>query len=708
MILAYTFFAMVGLSQSSAFPIARTDYHTRAKLLPKVLAEISEKTGENLKCGMTLANEVVIMEVKDAPLSDLMPQLAEAVCGKWTKSQDEWILSLDASRYRQEERAEIAARKPLFEKALKPYIETLDEPFDGKDADALIARMKANQPGADGGFSRAQIESLIESGARSPGGRAIGRVLRSVDLSRLAAMQLGDRIVFSTHPTAAQIPLGASARNLIPDLVKEQAIWSSARAGFPSKGARVGLLSIGDVYDQNPIVETPSKAILVVEQAPGYGSTSADFQLANREGKVIYRCRAEMTVETPAGTNAPDIPKTLRWSDRTEHLFAQLRKHSNPAMMFMEPRVSEEFEKDLIRCEENDPNATFTSDLFFAVGRSSATNWIGVPDDEYWYWNLSAGLRSNDELPKKLYWYDELKSTRNGESWSVLRPRFPAKSFRQRVNRKQLSLLLAAVRETRVLSLNALADYVFNTGHTLSTMGLENFYVNLVSREPNFGQRTQLSAATLGFYGSLSARQRAHLQDGGSIGISQLTPTQTEWAWKTFFEASPNISMQPLSKLGYDGAINAHYLLGSTLRLEPTEVLSLGKLPGNGQISMSDTSQEELQAVIEGEIKSYKTSTPYYLGQMIGQHTASKQLNGSISGFRMGARRQIRIQIDATNALQVLCHLSERQFDYRQPLRPLSELPEKVQTEYEKGIAKGLVEGARFVVPEPRKSPPPR
>lgn len=374
----------------------------------------------------------------------------------------------------------------------------------------------------------------------------------------------------------------------------------------------------------------------------------------------------------------------------------------------MEPRVSEEFEKDLIRCEENDPNATFTSDLFFAVGRSSATNWIGVPDDEYWYWNLSAGLRSNDELPKKLYWYDELKSTRNGESWSVFRPRFPAKAFRQRVNRKQLSLLLAAVRETRVLSLNALADYLFNTGQTLSTMSLENFYVNLVSREPNFGQRTQLSAATLGFYGSLSARQRAHLQDGGSIGISQLTPTQTEWAWKTFFEASPNISMQPLSKLGYDGAINAHYLLGSTLRLEPTEVLSLGKLPGNGQISMSDTSQEELQAVIEGEIKSYKTSTPYYLGQMIGQHTASKQLNGSISGFRMGARRQIRIQIDATNALQVLCHLSERQFDYRQPLRPLSELPEKVQTEYEKGIAKGLVEGARFVVPEPRKSPPPR
>lgn len=710
MILAYTFFALVGLGQSPAFPAVRADYHTRAKLLPKVLAEISEKTGENLKCGMTLANEVVIMEVKDAPLSDLMPQLAEAVCGKWAKSKDEWILSLDANRARKEDQAEIAVRKPLFEKALKPYFETLDEPFGGKDADALIARMKANQPGADGGFSRAQMEALASNGARSPGGRAIGRALRSVDLTRLAAMQLGDRIVFSTHPTAAQIPLGASAKNLISELVKEQAIWSSARAGFPSQGARVGLLSIGDAYDQNPIVETPSKAILVVEQAPEYGTTSADFQLANREGKVIYRCRAELKIDSLGVVTAPEIPKSVKWSQRTEELLKDLQKNTAPQMQIAEPRVSEGWEKELSRCDLVDPLSYFTTDLFFAVGRSSSPNWIGVPEEENFGWSLANASRSltTGEMPAKLYWHQINKSELSGVGWTLIRPANPASARRLRSDRKVLANFLEASRKSRSLSLDSMAEYVFRTGNLPSILSIVGILMNVMHREPNFGQLFQASKAALGFYGSLSVPQRRMLSQGGTLPVSQLMPLQSEWALKMFFEATPKISMQPLQKLGYDGEVNAHYLLGSTLRLEPTEVLNLGRLPGTATIRTEDTAVGSMMAVIEAEHLSYLQSDPLNVGRIFGQRVGSKQMQGTLAGFRLGEQRTLKLQVDATNTLQVVANLGELRYDYSKRLIPLSELPETIRLAYEKGYASGLEQGASFPASIPGRTPPPQ
>lgn len=708
MILAAPLLALV-LSQSAGnLPTKAVTYHTRAKLLPKVLEEIAEKSGERLKCGMTLANEVVIMEVKDAPLSDLMPQLAEAVCGKWTKSQDEWILSLDANQARQEERAEIAARKPLFEKALKPYLEGLEKPFGGKDADELIKGLKTTQLEDDGGFRTIEFKTMIENGARSPGGRAIGRALRSIDLALLAAMKEGDRLVFSTHPTLSQLPFGKAANSLIAQVVKEQEVWSSARASFPSRGARVGLLNIGDVHDQNPIVESPMKANLIVELAEHQGTPSIDLQLANSEGYVIYRCRTDLTLDFPSSGAAPAIPKTLKWSENTKSLLEDLRKNTAPQMQIAEPRVSEAWEKELIRCQQVDPHHYFMSDMFFAIGRASADNWIGVPNDENWGWHLVSALKSlSGEMPSKLHWHSEAKSVVNGISWSIIRPRSPADARRHRADRKLLSRLLQSVQQTRYLGIDSFAEYVYETNHVPSTADLSRVLLSAVNREPNFGQNLQASKSALAFFGSLSSPQRQQLVQGGTILASQLTPAQHDRARQMFFEASPSISAQRMQKLQRDGGPNAYMGLGGSLKMEPTEVLAFGKLPGNAQISGTEGNGESLMAVIEAEHQSNTNADPLNVGRMLGQRISSKQMEGTIAGYRLGNQRSIRLQIDAADTLQVVVHFFELQFDYKKRLLELAELPESVRKEYEKGYAKGVEEGARFGIPASRRSPPP-
>ncbi len=170
--------------------------------------EIAKQTGQKLGCAPNVGTEPIVVQLDDAPLSELMPKLADLVGAEWVLKDGVKNLTRSAELSAKLEKADhekaVAMWKAMLDAQLKA-VNALPE-FDKKEAERLFnLNSSEDSPEAD---HRKEIASLAVS---NPLYRAGAAWLADMGPDAIERMQIGERMVFSDSPTKAQIQFSPSA-----------------------------------------------------------------------------------------------------------------------------------------------------------------------------------------------------------------------------------------------------------------------------------------------------------------------------------------------------------------------------------------------------------------------------------------------------------------------------------------------------------------
>ena len=161
----------------------------------RIVDTIAEKTGMTLKVDAEISRDILYIDVKDVETEDLLSKIANATAGKWRKLPDgSMVLSNDPATLNRRETAARQKRAEFLGKSLQSHVEqTLKAWYAQPDP----KKRPANQNEGDEDFELNEYRG-------SPGRFLLAKCAQQLSPGILAAMQTGDRIVYSTTPTRMQ------------------------------------------------------------------------------------------------------------------------------------------------------------------------------------------------------------------------------------------------------------------------------------------------------------------------------------------------------------------------------------------------------------------------------------------------------------------------------------------------------------------------
>ncbi len=210
--------------------------------IERLLPELGSKAGERWEASPSLAGEVVLIRIRDVPVSEVRERIASTFHCVWEREGQTLILTrrervvvADSSK----RASELAAQ--VIEEALK----ALRTPVTPKSAgDALRAYAAAIDPSHPVSGSRFEAEEPLNG--LSPQRRLILRTLVGIGPVDLARALGQERSVFTVKPDRRQMALPASTVDNIAQALREEDIWRNAAGAL-------GVNKEGDTTVSNPL-----------------------------------------------------------------------------------------------------------------------------------------------------------------------------------------------------------------------------------------------------------------------------------------------------------------------------------------------------------------------------------------------------------------------------------------------------------------------
>lgn len=193
--------------------------------LDVLMPKLAKATGQNLSVGTLMTKDVLLVNVKNAPVNELVATIAKVTGGIWVQSGGGLRLDKDLA-LESKENAEAVAERAVFLKASidKLVQDAAKEPkFDPSQLRQQVEQMRSQGPGQAGGpggnrgglnFQNMQMQM--------PAGRAIIQTLASMRPEDLAKIGPNQRVVFSSRPTSMQKPLPGNAVAVMSSFMADQ------------------------------------------------------------------------------------------------------------------------------------------------------------------------------------------------------------------------------------------------------------------------------------------------------------------------------------------------------------------------------------------------------------------------------------------------------------------------------------------------------
>ncbi|MEQ1934039.1 MAG: hypothetical protein ABL962_09190, partial [Fimbriimonadaceae bacterium] len=259
---------------SASLQASPVTYTCKATSVAGVLAALSEQTKQTIRASGPIANEIIIVSVKDQPLKATLEKIAETTAGKWTTEDGVQVLQSDSGAQNVRLQAEIAARAAIVKKEFARIGATVsNKPIDYarniQELSTVYRQLEQLQDNADEKLYQ-RLQVLTD---QLPGGTLLSRTLVSFDPAVIAALPLGQRIVFAMTPSRMQRALPANAQTAARQFAKDHAQLMLAWNALPkeereqSNGFYLGSMSAG----------TPSEVLV---SATRYQDDMIGFELA--------------------------------------------------------------------------------------------------------------------------------------------------------------------------------------------------------------------------------------------------------------------------------------------------------------------------------------------------------------------------------------------------------------------------------------------
>lgn len=257
----------------------------------RIVDTIAEKTGMTLRVDSEMSRDILFVDVKDVEAQVLLDKIATATAGRWRKLADgSMVLSNDPATLNRRETAARQKRAELLGKSLQTQIE--------ETLKSWYAPPPTKKPNPDEEWSD-------EMYVASPGRFLLAKCAQQLSTGILAAMQPGDRIVYSTTPTRMQQRLSLSNEVVREFLVAYNRMATAQEGADVPPGPEETGSSERELMEaafgqwtmkRSPQKEVPSKVLLIASRpttsmfsflGEGGGTVMLDLLVLDQKGNVI-------------------------------------------------------------------------------------------------------------------------------------------------------------------------------------------------------------------------------------------------------------------------------------------------------------------------------------------------------------------------------------------------------------------------------------
>lgn len=576
---------------------------------------LAAQSARKLTCSPAVAQEPVVVDFTKVPLSEVLSRLALVVGAEWVEENGELRLTrtsdLIAKQQRQERERILAAWKDMLEAGEKEVSEL--PVFDENEAKRFAELLKQLEED-DSIISKIQLEN--------PTNRAAVLLLARIGAQAISSLAIGERVVYSDHPTPMQraFPPGSSA--ILNDLARSSKRLKEAGVTRPTYS---GLIRLGvgnfSQYGKTVFAITRtgplrlSYSILVVDQEGNgiaYGSGSAPEFL-----RTLYAPRSERGPRLDLTTETLLLAKIaceagVASASGTRTQLPNGREVGVSSWMTHSERDGVPLDRGMGRILSDpvtyDPIGLYFGKLLRQIAKHEKLWVLGTVGDDILF-RLAQGLTffgiathgdflehlDQNHVPKAARVpYAEI-SRETG--WLIVQPYLPVNARANRFNRFAARELIQAIQSKQYAAADDGIRYVSKSAHTISFGSIDKILISHATPSVDQTSIDKILITPAEFFAAAGPQTwRTFLNR--SIPYSHLPPNLRKIVHQWVYWSS---------RMGRDVSLNFHYPRESPLAKEPTELLPNG-IPGDTIVEIEVI---ELPAVIA------KSTTAHYFNMSV-------------------------------------------------------------------------------------------
>lgn len=548
----------------------KVTFSSPAASAKNLLAELSRATGVTFSVSPQTQGEILLVDVKDVPLSELMKRIAQAAAAEWKQEGESFRLIRTQALQNQQEREYLDARALRFkadQARIQQEISNLKPLTQAEAQKAAEAQKHAAEEimsGREGAARTLKVGAFIAS----PPNRLLLKLLTAISPADLARIAPGTRMVLSSLPTRMQRSLPGAAGRYINEFMQEYQTWLSAQppaAQNEDLGDKPVFFGMGGGLV--PMQGGLGKVLLILTRNSNQEDVNAQIRVADGHGNIVAdQMRMLMTRDNSPGaqnSGGASNEKPIEVSQQAKEHAAFMNQSPSrgganvmiatpalpsgggaarftvsttveaiaigaPANATPRLPVSPEWMQKLVHPEKNEPLGFAASELFLGAAKARGENIVAsLPDSAL----LPLSSRALQQIaPSALLALSQANldlKVESADGWLMVMPKFPAYVREIRVDRVELQRLLTAVQKEGRLTLDNISRYASSRANPAPAPAFDSRYVNCLFQHAfqDFNQAT-FNWRMLQLYATLGAGQRQNLGNGGALSLGALSPKQ--------------------------------------------------------------------------------------------------------------------------------------------------------------------------------------
>lgn len=628
----------------------KLDYKTVAIPLSKALGDLSKQAGVGLYADASLASEPIVLRLKDVTTQQAMDRLASAMSAEWRKSPDGYELWRSPDLLTKLESQAMQVRSALLKKALDEKIKATqaDKPFTADDADKLAQKINKTYEAASKGTEGQEWAEVYRMKDNYPDQRVLWRVVSRLDLSTLAGIGAGDRVVLSNLPTHMQRQISAELGDLGDQFKEEHNLFAAACQKLPAPVEDNEGPSI-DEDAKTTMKAAPTRFVLVAERAEYEDGLALQLLAFDADNHLLQSISGDLSRTSPMDRtmdaeraklakqvqNEPDIA--------VSPLTAQMLKfvRSIDGEQGMPNPVTDDVRQVLSHPEQLDPLATAASEAFLGVAEHRGENLVFYPDDTMFMVAMYAGKEGVFKpslVMQTVTGMSEIlpNTVTEADGWLVMGPKDPLETLSGRTNRQMFGVYLRACAASGTAPLAETAQLAGTVrGKTFPMLVM---LVSMLLDPSSMMSAGQTDLNALRLYASLSPDQVRRLEDKQTVSFAELDSQQLGLVYRYVYSSASLPMTMTKDEVAEPGP-------PTPAQMEPTEALPNG-LPADGALSLSIDSSKIYFAKMS--FNSFKLTMPMdmnMLAAMLSSDDKTSAFTPELLSVEPGLDRSLHLKL---------------------------------------------------------------
>jgi hypothetical protein len=678
----------------------------------KALAQISAQVGEHWVCSQALRQEILMIRAQEASWEDVKARIAKVMAAQWSKRRDEWVLERPApmSKSLAKDRLDMTAK--VIEADVKSKLNEV-VPWTRQYLTGIVTNMSTlaeKEHSADKQTHNEAYNALIDSGRTAPAGRALRRILASMNPAEIAAIGKDSNVVFATQPTQMERALPGAAQEILQDFNEEQRQFAFELERNTELFAPLTYL---DPRLNVSTANGPATRFVVSMRRYGIAYVQVSLSAVDQKGWNIASAGDSLTTATSTLPNQIEVPKkVIALSDEAKEfekilVFRSYRYGGDLGDASNLPQLIKKWAPIFSRPNLREPMAFIVGPALDECAKAMQVNLVANLSDELLGWVPMTKWRqpeAKDIVEQLARAYSNMNAERDGK-WLQLMPLDPVKATEERLTRDIMGRLAADTYAAGHSTIDQLGRYaVAQPGDLcLDLGGLDSTYATLCDESGTStggGLGNVYYRTLLRVWGALTQEQRDSLRTGGTLRLTDLNPTARRWLDEFVYGIPRAFAHNFMSP--FDAPIDS--LSIRNIKRFPHEGLPNG-LPAGTVIRGLPRAENMIRVNHKVGISSTDSASTF--GRLSGYRDT--QFDGErspVASYQYGVAQIIKLELTFGGGYSLWTELGDDPKSLSAPCS-YSELPsalrQEIETEYKKGEARRLEADAKA---KARKIPP--